>query len=70
MKAMGAEKGMDRHTPWLPSAERDAKDPELAAVQKFKVQLTAFEADFVKSWLIEQVHTFDFISSRMTVVNS
>ena len=31
-KAIGGEKGMDRHTPWLPSTERDAKDPELAAV--------------------------------------
>lgn len=34
--ALGVEKGLgkgpDRHTPWLPSAERDAKDPDLAKV--------------------------------------
>lgn len=30
-KSSGAAAG-DRHTPWLPSAERDKKDPGLAAV--------------------------------------
>lgn len=34
LTAMGAEKGVDRHTPWLPSAERDAQDPELAPILK------------------------------------
>jgi hypothetical protein len=36
-KAAAAGAVSDRHTPWLPSQERDAKDPELAAVLR-KVQ--------------------------------
>ena len=36
----------DRHTPWLPSAERDKEDPELAAVLRQvrdKVTLTIIQ---------------------------